>query len=254
MPKSKKPKDKNAPKRPQSAYFLYLSERRTQLKTSDPDKKVTEVSKLIGQEWKKLTDEAKKPYAAKAIEEKTKYDNKLEEYQKSSQYREYQEQLKTMDGSDDEDNEPTTKKRTKRLKDTNAPKKPQSAYFFFLGERRPQVKKEHPDQKITEIAKTLGAEWRELSASEKKKWEEKAAVAKAEYEKKLEAYKKTDNFKKFEKKAKEQKQLAKKKKKKEKEESSEEESSPPPKTKKTKKKESESGSGTDDNSGSDSNE
>jgi len=61
-------------------------------------------------------------------------------------------------------------------------------------------------------------------------------VAKAEYEKKLEAYKKTDNFKKFEKKAKEQKQLAKKKKKKEKEESSEEESSPPPKTKKTKKK------------------
>jgi len=61
-------------------------------------------------------------------------------------------------------------------------------------------------------------------------------VAKAEYEKKLEAYKKTDNFKKFEKKAKEQKQLAKKKKKKEKEESSEEESSPPPKTKKLKKK------------------
>jgi len=116
MPKSKKPKDKNAPKRPQSAYFLYLSERRTQLKTSDPDKKVTEVSKLIGQEWKKLSDEAKKPYAAKAIEEKTKYDNKLEEYQKSSQYREYQEQLKTMDGSDDEDNEPTTKKKNKKTK------------------------------------------------------------------------------------------------------------------------------------------
>jgi len=40
MPRgSKKPKDKNAPKRPQSSYFVFSNERRTELKTAHPEKK-----------------------------------------------------------------------------------------------------------------------------------------------------------------------------------------------------------------------
>lgn len=40
MPKgTKKPKDKNAPKRPQSSYFVYSNERRVELKRVNPEKK-----------------------------------------------------------------------------------------------------------------------------------------------------------------------------------------------------------------------
>jgi len=71
MPRgSKKPKDKNAPKRPQSSYFVFSNERRTELKTAHPEKKVTEISKMIGAEWKKKNDGEKKPYEEKAKEKK----------------------------------------------------------------------------------------------------------------------------------------------------------------------------------------
>jgi len=61
MPKgTKKPKDKNAPKRPQSSYFVYSNERRVELKRVNPEKKVTEISKMIAAEWNKKDEAGKK--------------------------------------------------------------------------------------------------------------------------------------------------------------------------------------------------
>ena len=49
-------------KRPQSAYFHFAASRRGSLKEENPKLKVTELSKLIGAEWKELTEDDKKPF------------------------------------------------------------------------------------------------------------------------------------------------------------------------------------------------
>ena len=57
-------------KKPQSAFFHFSSIRRPIIRESNPDIKMTEVSKQIGEEWGKLTDEEKLPYHKLHEEEK----------------------------------------------------------------------------------------------------------------------------------------------------------------------------------------
>ncbi len=52
MPKA--PKDPNAPKRPMSAYFLWMNENRARLSAGGSS--VTEVAKLGGAEWRAMSD------------------------------------------------------------------------------------------------------------------------------------------------------------------------------------------------------
>lgn len=57
-----------------------------------------------------------------------------------------------------------------------------------MNEKRPQIKKENPDAKVTDIAKIAAEMWRSVSASEKKKYEELNAKDKERYEKEMAAY------------------------------------------------------------------
>ena len=52
--KPKKEKDSNKPKRPQSAYFIWLNESREQIKKENPGISITEISKVAGQKWKTI--------------------------------------------------------------------------------------------------------------------------------------------------------------------------------------------------------
>lgn len=49
-------KDPNAPKRPMSAYFLWLNEHRAQIKEENPGIGITDISKKAGEMWGKVTD------------------------------------------------------------------------------------------------------------------------------------------------------------------------------------------------------
>merc|ERR1712154_423778 len=89
-------------------------------------------------------------------------------------------------------------KKVKKPKDTNAPKRPQSSYFLFMNERRPILRKQHSDKPVTEIAKLIAAEWKTMS--DKTEYIEKAAALKEEYKIELEQYKKTSNYRKYQRK------------------------------------------------------
>lgn len=57
--KAKAEKDPNAPKKPLTAFMLYTNNRRPEIKKKFSDLKITEISTMIGKEWKDLTDEEK---------------------------------------------------------------------------------------------------------------------------------------------------------------------------------------------------
>ena len=79
--KKKGKKDKDAPKRPISAYFFYNQERREKLKKEKPNLDNKELIRAMSEEWNKLTDEEKKPYVKKAAEDKKRYVEEMKAYE-----------------------------------------------------------------------------------------------------------------------------------------------------------------------------
>ena len=48
------------PKRPPTGYFAFCEERRSDLREKHKNLKITEISKLLSEEWKKVSDDKKK--------------------------------------------------------------------------------------------------------------------------------------------------------------------------------------------------
>merc|ERR1719383_534718 len=97
-------KDLNKPKRPVAGYFRFLKVYREE----NPGLFSTESTKRAAVAWKKLSEEERSDYSAKAAKEIKKYQAKMAKYKKSKQYAEYQEKLIAWKKSE--------KKRLKELK------------------------------------------------------------------------------------------------------------------------------------------
>merc|ERR1719506_1954833 len=72
--KVKKVKDPNAPKRNLSAYFFFMNDQRAKVVKANPDMKVTEVGKKLGELWRAMSDSEKVPYNKKADADKIRYE------------------------------------------------------------------------------------------------------------------------------------------------------------------------------------
>ncbi|WOL13434.1 hypothetical protein Cni_G22204 [Canna indica] len=82
--KSKADKDPNKPKRPPSAFFVFMEEFRKTYKEKHPNNKsVSVVGKAGGDKWKSLSEAEKAPYVAKAAKLKTEYTKKLAAYDRN---------------------------------------------------------------------------------------------------------------------------------------------------------------------------
>ncbi|KAI5418835.1 hypothetical protein KIW84_043169, partial [Lathyrus oleraceus] len=85
-------KDPNKPKRPPSAFFVFMADFREQYKKDHPNNKsVAAVGKACGEEWKSLSEEDKAPYVARALKKKEEYEITLQAYNKK------------LEGKDDEE-------------------------------------------------------------------------------------------------------------------------------------------------------
>ena len=81
--KSKADKDPNKPKRPPSAFFVFMEEFRKTFKEKNPNNKsVAAVGKAGGDKWKSLTEEEKAPFVAKAAKLKADYTKTMAAYNK----------------------------------------------------------------------------------------------------------------------------------------------------------------------------
>ncbi|XP_059661069.1 HMG1/2-like protein [Cornus florida] len=77
-------KNSGAPKRPASAFLVFMEDFRKSFKENFPDNKsLPAVGKAGGLKWKSMTDSEKAPHIAKAAKKKAEYDKAMEEYKKS---------------------------------------------------------------------------------------------------------------------------------------------------------------------------
>ncbi|KAF8396933.1 hypothetical protein HHK36_018568 [Tetracentron sinense] len=79
-------KDPNKPKRPPSAFFVFLEEFRKTFKRDHPNvKAVSAVGKAGGEKWKSLSNAEKAPYEAKAAKRKSEYEKLMTAYNKKQE-------------------------------------------------------------------------------------------------------------------------------------------------------------------------
>ncbi len=81
--KVKKKKDPNAPKRPTTAFFYYKASIQEEVKADNPGKPVSELSKVHGEMWRKLSDKEKKPFNDLNEKDKERYSKEKAEYEAS---------------------------------------------------------------------------------------------------------------------------------------------------------------------------
>ena len=83
----KKKKDPNAPKKAQTAYFLFMNKKREALKAKlEADglkgKELnTTIAKVAGEQWKTLPEDDKKEYNDLYLQDKQRYDEEMKTYQ-----------------------------------------------------------------------------------------------------------------------------------------------------------------------------
>lgn len=134
MPKSKKQKDPNRPKRSLTAFMYYSGARRGQIRKEKPEMSMIEISKMVGDEWKNLSTESKQPYHDKAGVAHEAYCIEKEKYEKTKL------------------------------------KRPRSAYALFMKENRSVVAGEHPNVPPKDLMKFIAEKWKEIDDTTKNKY------------------------------------------------------------------------------------
>ena len=200
-------KDPNRPKRPPSAYLLFLGATRPGFKATHPELNPKDMMTRMAALWRQSSASDRKPFEVQATARKAEYDKLMASYTPPAYDPEPGEVTSTSvsaltaagaagTGAAGAEAEAAAhagkKKRPKR--DPHAPKRAGTAYLLYCNAHRPAVTAANKDKKGTEIVTLLAGGWNKLSDGAKKKWQAKADLAKKEYAVKLELYKKSQHY------------------------------------------------------------
>ena len=82
--KLKQRRDPKKPKRAKSSYLYYCDKFRpplmAKIKSDGQNIKISQVSKILGAQWKKLSDEERVPYEALAQKDRNRYNDEIQAY------------------------------------------------------------------------------------------------------------------------------------------------------------------------------
>jgi len=182
----KRPVDSNAPKKPLTAYFQWASENRKDLKGSSGN--VTEITKKLGEMWRKLPKEEKTTFEVKSKKQMSIYKTLMAAYKHTSEHKEFEKSLLEFE---------IAKTYKPFRKDENMPKKAMSAYMLFQKEKRASIVKKNPDAKVTEIMGLVGAAWKEVSEAKRVPYQKKAKKAAEQHAKDVEEYKNCEKHQRY---------------------------------------------------------
>merc|ERR1719458_1953341 len=136
-----------------------------------------------------MSDNHKAPFQTKYEAAMAKYKKKMEKYKTTKDYANFQKAK--------EQHKVDSVKSSKFKKDENKPTRPLSAYFLFMADEREDLVA--GGMTHVEAMSKMGEMWSSLSNAKKKPYQDKAAVTKAKYATTVEKYKKTAQYKKYQK-------------------------------------------------------
>jgi len=141
------------PKRNKSAFLLFSSEKRAQLKAKEgKDLNSNEIMAKLADLWNNLPTGERRKYEAEAKKDKERYLREMEAFKIEH---------------------PSAKDSHNRTK-SNHVKKPCSAYGLFMKKATIDIKKENPKLLMADVLKIISQRWRNLSQGEKLKYQEQA--------------------------------------------------------------------------------
>ena len=144
-------------KKARSAYSYFTSSQRASIVKSNPKAGFGDVSKLISEKWRKMSERSKRKYQKLSVADKLRYTNEVAEARRRA-------------GLPVESTRPHVKK-------------PLTAFFFYQKEVRSQIKNDEPALKPPEVAKRASQLWKGLSNTQKKKYEKLAVADRKRYQK-----------------------------------------------------------------------
>jgi len=164
------------PKKPAGGAFgRFLAEKRSHFMKLCEGKPISEVTKLGGAEWKKLSDKQRAPYQKQFVEAQQKYTADMEAFLAAGG-------VKQKGAAAMRTEKRKAKEAKTAAKDPNAPKRPAGgAYGCYLAAHRAQFQKECPGS-VAGVAKLAGERWKALPVAQKKKYEDEYEKKKAEYD------------------------------------------------------------------------
>ncbi|GAU43803.1 hypothetical protein TSUD_247920 [Trifolium subterraneum] len=101
--KPKKKKDPNAPKRALSGFMFFSQMERENIKKTTPGISFTDVGRVLGEKWKKMSAEEKEPYEAKARVDKIRYKDEISGYKSQQAQAQAQPQPMNIDSGNESD-------------------------------------------------------------------------------------------------------------------------------------------------------
>src|ERR1700679_2025410 len=75
-------RDANKPKRPGTAFMLFMGDFRKEMAGKEPEGGVAALAKLGGERWRNMTEDDKKPYVEQQNVEKIRYEANMEDYRR----------------------------------------------------------------------------------------------------------------------------------------------------------------------------
>jgi len=154
QPNNQKKQKIKKPKRNKSAFILFSSVMRPQLK-SQSNTNSNEMMVKLAQLWKDLPADKKEEYNQKAKQDKERYNKELAIYSQANPTKEIHNRTKN-----------------------NHVKKPCSAYALFVKSVKESIKGDNKGLKMADVFKVISQKWKELGQAEKDKFEELSKIEK----------------------------------------------------------------------------
>ena len=217
----KKPLDANKPRGPVTAYALFVRTCRDELRRKYPQLNVdyNVIAKKCSERWKVMNDNEKKRFNDSVELQRKRYKEEMATYNQEQSIKQQQQSATSsilvqtpatqflLESPSLQQQQHTlimsapaqhagissamkkpTKKRERKPKDPLAPKKPLSAYFLFCADERAKVMGSQSGLSVSDVARELGARWKNISAELKQKYEQSASEKKLAFMAEMTAY------------------------------------------------------------------
>lgn len=98
--KTRAPKEEGAPKGPSASFMFYTNAQRSAVRAAHPQLSVTDVTRFIGEAWRKMTPEEKVPYEELARQDRSRYAREKAEFLESKRSQGADGELASQGGVD----------------------------------------------------------------------------------------------------------------------------------------------------------